>query len=440
MARALEMHSRAGIAAPGANTTFRSCSICKPSYDLPYLVPAFVTRWISPKANFMPTSLEPIERAAQLGPLLCASAGRIDSERQLPEDVLTAMHSAALFRLSLPRFVAGEELNLPSLAQVTQMVARFDASAAWCLGQASGCAMSAAFLEPSQAREVFGPQNAVLAWGAGVQGEARMCDGGFRVTGTWRFASGGHHATWLGAHCRVLNEDGSPRLGASGKGQVRTMLVPRERAEILDDWHVLGLRGTRSEGYTLTDEFVASERSLDRENPEECRVATPLYVIPTTNVYASVFSGVALGIARASLDDLTTLARTKRARGASTALRDSAVFQTDLAELTARWRAAHAYQSDAIARVWDAVESTMAIPLEERVQLRLATTFAIRQSNDIVAQVYRMAGSDAIFEGQPFERRFRDMHAVSQQVQGRATNFETVGRHLLGHEVTTTFL
>lgn len=381
-----------------------------------------------------------LERARAVLPVVAAGGEQIEHDRCLTDAVLEVMHDARLFRMSLPASVNGECLDLPTIARVVQTVAMADASAAWCLGQAMGCGMSAAFLDEAPAKKVFGEPRACLAWGAGIAGTARDDGANYVANGTWQFASGSYHATWLGAHCKVLDDAGKPHHKASGAIVDRTMLMPRANVQMHDDWQVMGLRGTRSEGYTLSDELVAHAYSLDRDDPDECRDDATLYKFPTTAVYASVFSGVALGIAHASIDDLLDLARRKRARGAAVALKDSPVFQTQVAMLKARHGAAGAFQRETLARVWDDVSAGADLSVENRVAIRLASTHAIRECTEIVEQVYRMAGSDAIFRGRPFERRFRDMHAVSQQVQGRETNFETVGQHLLGHEVSTTFI
>jgi alkylation response protein AidB-like acyl-CoA dehydrogenase len=381
-----------------------------------------------------------LERARGLAPLLAGAADRIEAEREIPPDVLEQLFDAELFRMTLPEFLGGPELPVPALAEVCETIATGDASTAWCLGQALGCAMSAAFLGQAPARQVFGPRDAVLAWGAGAEGEAVAAEGGYRVSGRWRFASGGRHATWLGGHCRVFEADGSPRRNADGEQVQRTALFPRSVAAIADDWYVMGLRGTRSEGYGVDDLFVEDALTLDRDTAAECRINSALYRFSTTNVYASVFSGVALGIARAMLNDLLELAGNKHPRGARSSLRESAVMQTRLAELEARLGSARAYQRLALTEVWRKVEEAGSLEMADRARLRLATTHAINQATDVTEEVYRLAGATAIFESRPFERRFRDAHAVSQQVQGRHTNFETVGRFMLGLDVDTMFM
>jgi len=379
-------------------------------------------------------------RARALAPLLMAAAERIEAERALPTDVLEALFEAGLFRLTLPRFLGGEELSLALLAQVTESIAAADASTAWCLGQGLGCAMSAAYLDETPAKKVFAPRDAVLAWGAGNQGKAVAADGGYRISGRWGFASGGKHATWLGGHCRVHDADGSARLQADGEQATLTALFPRSAATIADDWYVMGLRGTRSEGYSVESLFVPDALTLDRDKPGERRVDATLYHFSTTNVYASAFSGVALGLARAMLDDLVALAAHKHPRGARSSMRESAVVHTRLAEIEAQLGSARAYQQQALQDVWQSVEESGAMQMPDRVKLRLATTYAINQATDVTEQVYRLAGATAIFESRAFERRFRDAHAVSQQVQGRHTNFESVGRFMLGLDVDSLFL
>ena len=130
----------------------------------------------------------PLERARALGPLLEDLAEQTEQERRLPAPVLRALHDAGLFRLLLPRSLAGGEVDPVTFVRVIEEVARHDASAAWCLCQAAGCSMTAAYLPPAAARAMFGDREAVLAWGPSLDARAVAVDGGYRVTGTWSFA------------------------------------------------------------------------------------------------------------------------------------------------------------------------------------------------------------------------------------------------------------
>src|ERR1700744_4998190 len=157
-----------------------------------------------------------------------AASAEIERTRRLPPALLDQLHEAGLFRLLLPRSSNGIETDPLTFFHVIETIARADASTAWCLSQAGGCAMSAAYLDLPVAHAIFGDPRAVLAWGPGPKVRAIECEGGYRVTGVWAFASGGRHATWLGAHCPVYAADGSPRRDANGEQVERTMLVRTE--------------------------------------------------------------------------------------------------------------------------------------------------------------------------------------------------------------------
>ena len=372
-----------------------------------------------------------LDRARGVAEKLSAGTRRIEETRELPPDLRAAMHDARMFRLTLPKTVGGDEIDLPTLAQVTEIIAAADASSGWVLGQGSGCAMSASFLRPDVAKRLFGARDAVLAWGAGIQGTAHVVPRGYRVSGKWSFASGSRHATMLGAHCKIVEADGSQRRRADGSIADRTALIPRSKARIIDDWHVTGLKGTGSDSYEVKDLFVADEETIDRDDMQTVHEKGPLYRLPTTIIYAGAFAGVMLGVTRGTLADLRTLAMTKTQRGAATSMRDSPVFQSELARMEARWRAARALLHTTLNALWRDIVAGHPLSLEHQINLRLASTFAINEGVDIVAEAYRNAGSSAIFLKNPFEQRLRDAHSVSQQVQGRPTHFITVGRHLL---------
>ena len=167
-----------------------------------------------------------LARARALAPLIEAAAPRIEAARAFPPDVLAALHDAGMFRLLLPRSIGGAELDLPSFVRVIEILAAGDASVAWCVGQGGGCAIAAAYLAPEIAREIFGDRQAVLSWGPPATGpgeSAGRAEGGYRLTGTWSFASGSPHCDWLGAtQCEVTEADGSfaqrPARPASRRG------------------------------------------------------------------------------------------------------------------------------------------------------------------------------------------------------------------------------
>jgi alkylation response protein AidB-like acyl-CoA dehydrogenase len=258
--------------------------------------------------------------------------------------------------------------------------------------------------------------------------------GGYRLSGTWSFASGSHHATWLGAHVAILDSSGAPRLRPDGGPVVRTLLFPKAAANFTDIWHVIGLRGTGSDRYTVTDLFVPEEHTVLRDAAAKPRQPGLLYAFSSSNIYASGFAGVALGIARSALDAFIELARDKIPRGAKRTLRDNNVIQAQVSQSEARLRGARAFLLGSLDEIWRQVGGSGRLTMDHNTTIRLASTWAIHQARDVVDTAYHAAGATAIFDSNPFERRFRDIHTVVQQYQGRQAHFEAVGQALLGLE------
>jgi alkylation response protein AidB-like acyl-CoA dehydrogenase len=373
-----------------------------------------------------------LETARALAPTIASYADRVESERRLPAPLADALHAAGLFRMLLPRSLGGAELDPPTFVQVMEEVAKVDASTAWVLGQTAGCSMVAAYLVPSVAKTIFGPPRGVLAWGSGPQGSAVRVEGGYRLTGSWSYASGIHEATWVGAHTFVVNADGSPLRHPDGAPVIRTLLFPIEQARVTDVWDVMGLRGTGSDSYEVADLFVPDAHSAARDDAAERREHSPLYCFSSGNLYAAGFACVSLGIARSLLDAYVELAGAKTAHRAKKALRESPVVQAQVALADARLCAARSHLLATLTDIQNAARHAAEVTLGQRVRIRQAASFASREGREVGTLVFHAAGAQAIFAGGPWERRLRDLHTVSQQLQGRDDHFETVGRFLLG--------
>jgi alkylation response protein AidB-like acyl-CoA dehydrogenase len=377
-----------------------------------------------------------LQRARDIAPILVAVADEIDRRRELPERLRTALIEGGFYRLLLPRSLGGVELLPAPYVQIIEEIAKADASTAWCLNQTAGCSMTAAYLEPEAAREIFGDSHGILAWGPGP-GEARMVAGGYRVTATFSFASGSHDATWLGAHVPIIGEDGAPLRHPDGSPVIRTALFPKSCAKMTDIWHVLGLRGTGSDKYSVTDLCVPESHVAARDDDSTRREQGRLYRFSSLQLYASGFAGVAMGIARSTLEALVELAADKVPFRGKRTLRENNVVQSQVAQAEARLRSARAFLYGSLEEITREIERSGRLTLDQRVTIRLASTFAIHQAMSVVDTAYHAAGSTAIFVENPFERRFRDIHTVSQQLQGRQEHFETVGQYLLGLEPDT---
>jgi alkylation response protein AidB-like acyl-CoA dehydrogenase len=377
---------------------------------------------------------ELIGRAREVIPLIDRASDRIERERRIPDEVLDALHDARLFRLLIPRSCDGEEVEPATLFEVIEAIAQGDASVAWCLGQASGVSITAAYVKPEVAQTILGDNRAVLACGPhSPKPKAIVCEGGYRVTGDWGFASGSGHAAWLLGHSTVCEADGTPRLGPDGKPlEQRSMIFRKSSATMADDWNVIGLKGTGSVSYSVKDLFVPQDFSFTRESDADRREPGPLYRFSLFNLLGVGFSGVALGVARRALDDFIKLAMTKKPFGATTLLCDNNTIQGQVGLSEARLQASRTYVIETFRKHYAAVAEGLRFTPEMRIANRVVTCFAIQQAREVMNFVYHAAGATAIFESNPFERRFRDLNTVTQQGQGAFANFESLGQTLMG--------
>ena len=374
-----------------------------------------------------------LEAARSLGPEREAAAPGIDRSRRLPASLLDALHGHRMFRMLLPKPYGGLEVPPPLFFKTISEVARHDGSTAWCLCQANGCAMAAAYLAPEVAEEMWGGDPAaVLAWGPGPA-EAREAEGGYRISARIAFASGARHATWLGAHMPVVDDNGERQRMPDGSPLIRSFLMPASSIEIEDIWNTIGLRGTASDGYTLKDRFVPAAFTTVRDEADYRQYEAPLYLFLSMNMYAMGFAGTALGIAQGALDAFMALAQDKTPRLHSSRLADNDLVQYEAAQAVARIRSARAFVLSEVEDIWAATQKAGRLAIDDRIRIRLASTFAIHEAKTAADLLYDAAGASAVFAEAAFERRFRDLHSVTQQLQGRKSHFRTVGAFLMGH-------
>jgi alkylation response protein AidB-like acyl-CoA dehydrogenase len=382
------------------------------------------------------SDIDYVARARALVPLIEAAAPKMEAARELTPDVVEALHEAGLFRMLLPRTFGGGELDLPTFMEVIEIIAGADGSVAWCLGQSAGCVTSAAYLDTQVAQEIWSPPRSVMAWGPAAKGNrAILVDGGYRITATTQFLSGVHHATWVGCRINATKADGSPCVGPDGKPEgVREFLMPRTEVKLLDVWNVAGLRATGSDSFTVENLFIPAERTFLVDDPRDRRhPGLPYRFATTTAIFAISFAAVALGLARASLDAFADLAGRKQPQNWSTLLRANTLVQNQYAMMEAELRAARGYLFQSVRDAWDTVAAGAPEPtLAHRIDIRLAASHASQAARKVVDYAYSSAGATAIFTTNPFERRFRDMHAVSQQIQASPAQFTNAGQVLLG--------
>jgi indole-3-acetate monooxygenase len=376
-----------------------------------------------------------VERARALAPMIAGEADEIERTRRLTPAVTSALIENGLYRALLPQSFGGAEAPLEIFMQMQEEIAKADASTAWCLGQCAVCAMTAAYLDPDAANEIFNTPPGILAWGA-IAHEVKVAPGGYIANARWEFASGSRQASWLGAHVRVVEDDGSQRKKPSGAPEIRTILFPLTSAKMYDVWDVIGLRGTGTDAYSVENLFIPEKFAALRDDPTAVREKGPLYKLTTNMAFSMGFAATSVGLARAMLDAATDLARSKIPQGLA-AMRENSAVQGVIGRTEANLRAARAYLYATAAEIWRDLERGEPMTEARRIAIRIAATWTIHQATAVVDAAYHMAGATAVFAKNPFERRFRDMHAIAQQIQARDTHYEDAGRVILAARFET---
>jgi alkylation response protein AidB-like acyl-CoA dehydrogenase len=379
-----------------------------------------------------------LEAARKLAPTIRTYAGDTEAIRALPAPVFEALFDAGIFLMAFPRSIGGGELDLPTYIQVIEELAKADASTGWVVNQCAIFATYAARMPRALARKLWiDTPRSVVANTPQANAQAVVVEGGYRVTGRQGFSTGCRNASWVAAHAEIW-ENGKLRMD-HGAAETRYLFVPVAEAELLDTWHVRGMRGTGTHHFSVNDVFVPADRTV-LSITAPLHETGPLYQIPRTLEFASGDASVALGLARTCLTTFSDLAGAKTPRAMQQLLRDQSMTQVIVGQAEADLRSGRAFLHEAVREVWAQVSSGQPLTLDHRANLRIAATHAIRLSSRIIDAVYNAAGATAVYESQLMQRHFQDIHVITQHLQSRLSHYEMVGRHWLGLPVDETRL
>jgi len=375
---------------------------------------------------------DPIAAARLAAARAAEAAAGAEAARRLPRELAAEMAGAGLFRMLVPRTLGGLETDPATMVDALAEVARGDGAAGWCAMIASTTAVLSAWLPDDAAREIFGDPAAVTGGVFQPRGRAVACEGGFRVTGRWTFASGCEHCTWLLGGALVFDAPDAPRprLRPDGAPDARLFFFPASDVRIHDTWNTAGLRGTGSHDIEVRDLFVPAGHAAWPADP--ALRSEPLYRFPVFGLLALGVAGVAIGLARGAIDDLVALAREKVPAGGRRRLAERSATQSDVARAEAMVAGARALVRESIASAWERACRGDELGLRDRAMLRLAATDAVRRAAEAVDLAWEAAGGSSIHDACPLSRRFRDVHVATQHVMVAKPTYEVAGRVLLG--------
>ncbi|MEV4640361.1 acyl-CoA dehydrogenase family protein [Actinoplanes sp. NPDC049548] len=355
----------------------------------------------------MPTSL--IDDIRALSPAIRELAPLIERDRGVPPALVEKLAGLGVFRLAAPREHGGLEADPGTLVEIFEELGRADGSTGWCAMIGGATSMALGHLPPATAAELLRDPRFLIAGVAAPLGRATPAEGGYRVSGRWSFASACHHATWLVG-------------GVVTPAGVRLAVLDAAEVSIHDTWDVAGLRGTGSHDFSVDDVFVPTERTFSLAEPPAH--PGPLYAFPPLSLLALGIGAVALGIARAAIEDFGELARTKRNPLTGDPIATKPAVRVAVAEATALHGSALAYLMSSV--------KSAGPDAPRRAALRLAISTATRNAARAVDLVYHAAGGSAVYDSSPLQRHFRDVHVATQHAMVSSEVTETVGAVLLG--------
>ena len=366
------------------------------------------------------------------------SAGdRAEELRTLPHDAVAILRTLGLFWLKTPGELGGTPLPPIEFSDVIEELAYVDTSTAWAAMIGAGCnGLTSGWLPEDGARRIFGADGArpVVAGQLAPRGSGHPVRGGYLVSGRWAFSSGIVHADWLigafkpdgGGPDAPAGDDGA---AAPGLPLMIVFLVPKDQAEVIDNWHVAGLQGTGSLDFSLDGVFVPNEMTYRLGAPavrggDLFRLGMPAFV-------SNEVPPLAVGLARRALDDMTELAmHTARFPGGPT-VSERAVFHKELGRAETRIKAARAVHREAMEQAWETAVAGKVPGEEIQLAVTTASVYAVETCADVVSDLFRYGGGRVLALSNPMQRHLRNVLAARQHLALSEAHYEAAGRYLL---------
>jgi alkylation response protein AidB-like acyl-CoA dehydrogenase len=372
-----------------------------------------------------------LSRIAALAPMVARLAPDMEQDRRLPAALVSALKSARIYGMLVPRRYGGLELDAPSASRAVAALAKLNGSVGWNAMIGHIGALMPFLASPNLCEQIYQDgKDHVFAGSGQPVGAAERVAGGWKVTGLWPFASGCQNAEWIGGTC-VMMEGGSPIDNTDGPGPMtRTCFMPAEHWEIRDTWHTLGLKGMGSHHVALTDVFVPDENFL--EFPFGASFAPDPIFGKFPEVLVLAHAAVAVGIAEGAVMDLVELAGTGvKQLFMTTPLVETERFKEGLGRLDAELMAARALLEAQIARVWQNPERAAGKDLTRVAEQLQAAVWITSACVRVAEGCFELAGSRVVYESSSLQRRVRDLRVAAQHVAVQPRHYVMAGAAVL---------
>ncbi len=374
-----------------------------------------------------------LERVQALTESIAAASPDIEVARSVPDSIVDALKAAGVFRMYVPASHGGDELPPIDVVQVVEALSAADGSVGWIATIGANSPALFCHLEPEAYDAIYTDGPDVIQAGSLVpRGRAVPVDGGYRFTGQWPFASGCDHADYIAISALVDGTTDRAGDRVIGPGMSRLAIVRVEDVEILDTWHVSGLKGTASHDVRAEDVFVPDAWTGNVLQPPPV-VRHPLDSVHPLGRLGLELAAVALGIAQGAVDDLLAIGATKRPLGGFLPrLAEDRVFQSLVGALDLDVRIARTLLHEVARRDWERVQCGQALEQRETLERRSVLSRIGDLAVGVVDGCYHASGTTGLYETSALQRRLRDVHAVVQHILFTSNARAPLGALLLG--------
>ena len=345
----------------------------------------------------------------------------LDSQRCLPDEAVAEFVRQGLWKLWVPREFGGAEMAVPDALELFETAAELEPVLGWSVTIGTGGGLFAAWLPEAVAAEIYEPEQALIAGSGAPTGAARPVEGGYRVSGRWRYCSGAPHATWFTASVMVEAPGDEPAM--------RAVAVPADEVIVEDTWDTAALQGTGSHDIRMEDVFVPENRLFNLMIPP--RIDRTLYRYPFMSIAEASFGAVALGYARGALTAFAEGPARRRPMGGERTAADFDAVQERFGQAEMRLRAARAFFRQATEAVWEAVVREQEVTREQQRAVTLATVHAVTECREGIDRLCEAAGMGITYRTDPLGRFQRGLHALSQHAMTSPLRAVELGRALL---------
>jgi len=376
--------------------------------------------------------LQLINVARKILPELSERSGEIDALRQIPQDLADKMAAEGFYRICTPAQLGGLAQDPNTLYEICETLASANGSAGWCIFIGSTSQYLLGALAQEQQHEMMTDINVITSGVFADMGtalyEERDNKPGYLINGHWRWGSGCRNAAWISGGIHEI--DGNGDAHQSNDSVLTRVFFKPEEIEILDNWHVSGMRGSGSSDYRVENVWVPAARMASSIEQTELR-HLPIYRYPKFALLALPIGAITLGMARASINEVIKIANQKTPQGSRRTLAHRPGLHRDIGVADSKLSAAREYLYALSEEVWQHCQ-TKEPTVQQRQKLRAANVHAVNTAVDVIDKMYTLVGGTSVFETSCLQQHFRDVHVATQHMMVGEPVMELAGRVLLG--------